>query len=263
MNNNLRIAAIPLDIVSFDKKVNLLNVGQALASLPADTDIAVLPELFSTGFVNDAAIMGDLAETNTGQTMQTIASLAAKYNMAIAGSYVARSGHKIYNRAFFVEPSGEQTFYDKHHLFCISAEAKVFGHGSDIMPVVRFRGWNIGMIVCYDLRFPVWCRNRGYAYDILLIPANWPSVRAYAWEHLLIARAIENQAVVVGANRGGSDEYGEYDSLSSVYDSAGRPVGYPLENSRIIMADVSLEDVERNRQKLPTIQDADDFELKS
>ncbi|MDO4318936.1 MAG: nitrilase-related carbon-nitrogen hydrolase [Bacteroidales bacterium] len=262
MNTNLRIAAIPLDIVRFDKQANLINVERALASLPAGTDIAVLPELFSTGFVNDATLMADAAESNTGLTMQTIASLAARYNLAIAGSFAAKTGHKIYNRGFFVEPSGDETFYDKHHLFCMSAEAKVFGHGGECVRPVRFRGWNVALIVCYDLRFPAWCRNRGNSYDLLLVPANWPSVRGYAWEHLLIARAIENQAVVVGANRGGSDDYGDYDGNSYIFDSNGRMVSYPLEDSQIILADVSLDDIARNRQKLPVAQDADDFDIK-
>jgi len=261
MNTNLRIAAIPVDIIWSDKQANLISVERSLASLPAGTDIAVLPELFSTGFANDPTLMADLAETNSGPTMQAVLSLARRYNVAIAGTFVAKSGHKIYNRGFFVEPSGDETFYDKRHLFCVSAEAKIFAQGTDRIPVVRFRGWNVAMIICYDLRFPAWCRNRDMAYDVLLVPANWASARSYAWEHLLIARAIENQAVVVGANRAGSDDYGDYDRLSFIFDAAGRQISYPLEGSNTVFAQVSLDDLARDRRRLPVSQDADDYTL--
>ena len=101
-------------------------------------------------------------------------------------------------------------------------EHKVFASGDKQPPVVRYRGWNISLIVCYDLRFPVWCRNNRQSYDLMLVPANWPSSRGYAWKHLLIGRAIENQAVYVGANRGGSDDFGDYDGLSFVVNGLGK-----------------------------------------
>ncbi len=232
-----------------------------MATLPADTDIVVLPELFSTGFIDDPALMETIAETNGGNTIHTITELARKYNVAIAGSMAARTGHRFYNRAFFIEPSGEETYYDKRHLFSLSSEAKVFTPGSDNIRAVRFRGWNIALAVCYDLRFPAWCRNVGLKYDIMLFPANWPEARGYAWKHLLIARAIENQAVVVGANRGGADDYGQYDGLTYIFDGMGMPTGHTLPDSDIVYAEMSLDDLRKARTRFPVSRDADDLSI--
>ena len=91
-------------------------------------------------------------------------------------------------------------------------------------PVIRYRGWNISLVICYDLRFPVWCRNVNNRYDMLIVPANWPSARGYAWRQLLIARAIENQAVIVGADRSGCDDYGDYEYMSYVFDPSGHEI---------------------------------------
>ncbi len=261
MSNNLRIAAIPLDIIPADPQANLRATAAALAALPPGTDIAVLPELFSTGFTAGHGQPGTLAETNSGPTIQALAGLSRRHNLAIAGSFMARTAQSIYNRGFFIEPSGDETFYDKHHLFCMSAENRTFTRGLSHMPVVRFRGWNIAMIICYDLRFPAWCRNQKQRYDVLLVPANWASAREYAWRQLLIARAIENQAVVVGANRSGRDDYGDYDNLSYIFDAMGRSVGQVAGSSTVI-ADVSLEDLEKCRRRMPVATDADDFDLR-
>lgn len=259
MSNNLRIAAVPLDITWADPQANLDAAEAAIAALPPDTDIAVLPELFSTGFTDDAQLLATLPETNNGDTMRRIARIAAERNMAVAGSFMARTGHAVYNRGFFIEPSGDETFYDKRHLFCVSAENRTFARGTDHVPVIRFRGWNIAMIVCYDLRFPAWCRNRGMRYDVLLVPANWASARGYAWRQLLIARAIENQAVVVGANRSGSDSYGDYDGLTYIFDATGHPVGQTLGTA--VVAEVSADELAKARRRLPVSADADSFTL--
>ena len=131
----------------------------------------------------------------------------------------------------------------------------------DTLPVVRFRGWNIALIVCYDLRFPAWCRNRMGAYDLLLVPANWPQSRAYAWQHLLIARAIENQCCVVGANRAGEDSYGVYDGLTYIFDGRGRPVGLIPDECPFVVADLDRAEQEEFRKKFPAMRDADDFRI--
>ncbi len=262
MNPTLRIAAVPLDIAWADPARNLQRMRNAVDDLPAGTDLVVFPELFTTGFINDGALLQTLAEPNSGPTMQAVAALARERNIAIAGSFLARTGQHYYNRGFIVEPSGDETFYDKRHLFCISSEAAVYRPGTDAMPIVRFRGWNLSMIVCYDLRFPAWCRNRNNAYDILLVPANWARARSYAWEHLLIARAIENQAIVVGANRSGNDDYGNYDGLTYIYDVNGMPAGRPAApGSKIVVADVSHDSIATARRRLPVCQDADCFNI--
>ena len=257
LTDRLRVAALPLDIAWADKKANFEAVEKAFKYLPESTDIVVLPELFSTGYADDEALVKDLAERNTGQTIDFIKALAAKHQCAVAGSFLASTPPGVYNRAFFIEPSGEETFYDKRHLFSLSREATIFHQGVDELKVVRFRGWNVSMIVCYDLRFPVWCRCRKNHYDILLVPANWPQARGYAWEHLLIARAIENQCCVVGCDRGGSDSYGNYDGLSQIYDGRGMPVG--KQHGPFIVADLSRRQQDDYRRNFPVSNDADDF----
>lgn len=261
MQNKLIVSALPLDIRWADKEANFTALDNALRQLPAGTDVLVLPELFSTGYINDPSLLYETAELNTGETIDKIKERAAAFNTAIAGSFLARTAHRCYNRGFFIEPSGEETFYDKHHLFSLSDEAKVMAHGIDRLPIVRFRGWNIALIICYDLRFPVWCRSHRASYDVMLVPANWPKAREYAWKHLLIARAIENQAAVVGANRGGSDDYGEYDNLTYIFDSLGIPVGTAPEGSPFVTAVLDKEMLDRHRAKFPVADDCDDFSL--
>lgn len=261
VRKKLRVAALPLNIEWADKERNLAAVKRAFGQLPEGTDIVVLPELFSTGYADDPELLNDLAEKNTEATVDLLKELAAKHSTAIAGSFLARTHPRIYNRGFFIEPSGEETFYDKRHLFTLSSEARVFRRGESRMPIVRFRGWNVGLIVCYDLRFPVWCRSRQGNYDLLLVTANWPRSRAYAWEHLLIARAIENQCCVVGANRGGEDLYGEYEGMTYIFDSRGMAVSVQPSGCPFIVADLDKEKLEEFREKFPVANDADDFSL--
>lgn len=257
----LRVATIELDIAFADVEANLKAAEEMILRLPEGTDVAVLPELFTTSFVKDNDLMARLAEDNGGNTMARIRKISLEKNMAIAGSFLACDHGRYFNRAFFVAPGGEAVFYDKRHLFSLSAEREVYCGGNELPPVVEFRGWKIAMIVCYDLRFPVWSRNVALAYDMLLVPANWPQAREYAWHHLLIARAIENQAVVVGADRGGTDDYGLYDRLSMIYDPLGRPVGRPLEGMPGVWADVSLDELRKVRRRMPVADSADSFTI--
>ena len=262
MNSKLRVAALPLAIEWADKDANIAAVEKALEKLPAGTDVIVLPELFSTGYSDDPDVLAALAERNTGATVDKIKEWAARTGAAIAGSYLASTHPKIYNRGFFIEPSGEETFYDKRHLFSLSKEAQLFAPGDERPRIVRFRGWNISLIVCYDLRFPVWCRCRQGEYDLLLVTANWPKARGYAWEHLLIARAIENQCCVVGANRGGSDVYGDYSNMTYIFDGRGMAVGVQPADCPFIVADLDGERQESYRRNFPVLNDADDFLIK-
>lgn len=259
ITDHLRVAALPLPIVTGDKKANIDAVRSAFQVLPQRTDIVVLPELFSTGYIDDAAIMNNLAERNTQDTVDILKELAKHYSVAIAGSYLASTPPNIYNRGFFIEPNGDETYYDKRHLFSLSKESQIFTHGDKPSVIVRFRGWNISLIVCYDLRFPIWCRNKNNAFDLLLVPANWPQSRGYAWEHLLIARAIENQCCVVGADCGGSDKFGSYEGLTQIYDGRGIPVGF--EDGPFVVADLSRKIQDEYRRNFPVANDADDFDI--
>lgn len=255
----LKIAAISLDIVFANPEKNVENALGLIEGLEPDVDIVVLPELFTTSFISDKTLLAKCAEADDGPSLTALRGAAARKNCMIAGSYAAHIGDDFFNRGFMILPSGKTEYYNKRHLFSVSAEAEVFTAGTAAMPVVNFKGWNVSMMVCYDLRFPVWSRNVNHRYDMLLVPANWPVSRGYAWTHLLIARAIENQAVVVGANRGGRDEYGEYDGLTEIFDGVGRPTGHDSLAGQAVIASVSPEELTAARRRLPAHFDADDF----
>lgn len=260
---DLNVAVFPMEIKWGDKEANMRRLEESLASLHPDTDLLVVPETFSTGFPAslDKEAVRELAERNTGKTIDALKQLASRYNIAIAGSYVADSGGSLYNRAFFIEPGGDEVFADKRHLFTMAGEDKVFSHGTDRLSV-RYRGWNIAMIVCYDIRFPVWCRNRGNEYDLLLAVANWPKVRVDAWNKLLPVRAIENESYLCGANCAGIDFTNvEYDGSSAIYDFKGKEISVMPDGSRFLYARLSMEKLIAFRKKFPAWADADDFKF--
>lgn len=260
---NLKITILPLDIAWADKAENLFSTERMLTRIDKDTDIVVLPELFSTGFISSPEQLHRIADdANDSPTILRIKQWAKQFNFAICGSLLIREGDRFLNRGFFIEPSGEETFYDKKHLFSMSAEAKEFTAGTETIPVVRYRGWNIALAICYELRFPVWLRNKNNRYDVLIIPANWPASRAYAWKHLLIARAIENQAYVIGANRSGRDDCGEYDGLSYIIGHNGHILAEASDSENIfVTAILSQDTLVRSRTSFPVVNDADKFKL--
>ena len=256
--NDISVAVVPLDISFGDTNANLRAATESVKRLDGTHDIIVLPELFSTGYANNPGAMHELAETDNGITMDAVREMAVCSKAAVTGSMAASGSNGMcYNRAFFVEPDGHATFYDKRHLFSLSREGEIFGKGTETPPVIRFRGWNVALSVCYDLRFPAWMRNRAYAYDIMLLPANWPMARVYALEHLLIARAIENQAPIVCSNRGGRDDYGIYDGCSFAFDHMGMPA---FQDSGTT-ATFSLESIRAARKRFPAANDADNFDF--
>lgn len=260
---NIRIALIEDNISWADKEANLNQLKRNLQNIPDGTDIVVLPEMFSTGVITsskDDALA--LAERNTGDTMHLLSELAQQHQVAIAGSFLASTANRIYNRAFFIEPSGDETFYDKRHLFALGGEDKIYSQGLFASPIIRFRGLNIKIIICYDLRFPVFCRNTNNQYDLLIAVANWPKARQNAWQQLLIARAIENQAYVCGVNRTGTDpqgiDYGQESSL--IIDFKGKIVAQ-RSTSPIIASDLSPALLSQFREKFPAWRDADPFTI--
>lgn len=256
---DLKIAALSLDIEYCQPEDNMARVEDMVAHLEDDTDIIVLPELFSTSFIADKEELAKYAEPNDGPTLTALREISYERHCLVAGSFAAVENGNFFNRGFMIHPDGNTEYYDKRHLFSVSAEAKVFTRGRGPMPVMDFKGWNVSMIICYDLRFPVWSRNVNHRYDVLLVPANWPISRGYAWTHLLIARAIENQCIVVGANRGGEDDYGEYDDMSQIFDAVGMPIGESTASGSVVTAEVSAKELEEARRRLPAHFDADDF----
>lgn len=265
-SDSLNIAAIALDIVWGAPEVNLNAAEAFINRLSDDTDIVVLPELFTTGMVQDETLLAELSSQKyVDLTLNRIKAWAQGRQCAVCGSFTAAENGKLFNRAFFITPNDRTVYYDKRHLFSVSAEGKVYTAGTAIPPVIPYKGWNISMMICYDLRFPVWSRNHHHAYDMMLVPANWPTARAYAWDHLLIARAIENQAVYVGCDRSGKDDYGTYDGLSKIVDALGRPVSSIAEGTEeqplVLTATVSLSEIHKSRRKLPVVDSADDYTL--
>lgn len=263
---DLKVCALPIDIRWADRTDNLHTLSHAMLSVDPTTDLVALPELFTTAFVADEPLMRQLAETDDGLTMTTVRELAAKHRMALCGSFLARNagGTEFYNRAFFVEPNGDTAFCDKRHLFGLSPESQLITPGRSPYICVRYRGWNIAVGVCYDLRFPVWCRNTlrhgSPAYDLMVFAANWPQARAHALRTLLCARAIENQAYTLCANRSGEDDYGQYDGLTLASDFGGNVIAESTTDTPVYtILDHSLLD--RSRQKLTALADADHFSI--
>lgn len=259
MAEDLRISMIQSHIIWEDKEENLSYFGELLRRVSGRTDLAVLPETFSTGFSMNVEALADPMD---GTTVATIKGWAERYKMAVAGSFIAREEGKYYNRAFFVTPDGEASYYDKRHLFRMAGEDRHFSAGDKPL-VVRYKDWNICLQVCYDLRFPVWSRNVNNAYDLLIYVANWPEARKKAWKALLQARAIENMAYVCGVNRVGVDGKGfAFRGDSMIYDARGKKLadaGKRDETTRTCA--LSKTDLEAFRTKFPAWKDADAFQL--
>ncbi len=241
-----------------DAAANRQHFSERLASLAGTTDLVVLPEMFSTGFTMHGAAV---AETMDGPTVQWMREQAAALDAAIYGSLVITSESGITNRGLFVCPDGTVTHYDKRHLFRMANEHDHYAAGRDRV-VVEWRGWRILLQVCYDLRFPVFSRNRN-DYDLALYVANWPEARRYPWSQLLVARAIENLAYVVGVNRVGMDGKGiHYSGDSAVVDFKGEHV-VQLEAGRELVRTLRLQGqaLVDFRTRFPAHLDADAFDL--
>lgn len=242
-----------------DAEANRRMFETKLAILAGKTDVVVLPEMFTTGF---SMRSDELAEDMTGPTVRWMGEQAKKLDAAVYGSVIITEGGKCFNRGLFVKPDGQVTVYDKRHLFRFANETDHYSAGNERV-VVDWRGWRILLQICFDLRFPVFARNRS-DYDAMLYVANWPEARRYPWSHLLIARAIENQCYVAGVNRVGMDGKGiHYTGDSVVIDPRGAVIGQ-VEPSMEGTASVTFdrEALEDFRAKFPVALEADDFELK-
>ncbi|MBN2661393.1 MAG: amidohydrolase [Tannerellaceae bacterium] len=259
MAENLRVSMVQSHIIWEDRNENLGYYGELLRRISGKTDLAVLPETFSTGFTMNVEPLADEAD---GITVNTIKKWAADYKMAVAGSFIAKDNGKYYNRAFFITPEGDSFFYDKRHLFQMGDENQYFTAG-DKRLVVSYRGWNICLLVCYDLRFPVWSRNVNNEYDLLIYCANWPEARKKVWKILLQARAIENMSYVCGVNRVGIDGKGfTYRGDSLIISPKGKKLadaGKREEVTRTVS--LSMDEVSELRSKFPAWKDADDFTI--
>ena len=223
----------------------------------AEADLVVLPEMFATGFVTEPRRSGLPDEETIVEWMRRTAQ---RHRAALAGSAVVRCGDRFVNRLFFVRPTGEAEHYDKRHLFSIGGEGAHFAAGRR-RTVIAYGGLRFLLLVCYDLRFPVWSRCRG-DYDAILCVASWPASRREAWRTLLRARAIENACYVVGVNRTGDDPQNRYAGDSAVVDFRGMPLCEADASEQVVAAELDRGALDRFRSEFPVWRDADDFRLR-
>jgi omega-amidase len=256
---NLRVTMIQADLAWQDPESNRGMLAAHFRGLVGHTDLIVLPEMFSTGFTMDAE---RLAEDMDGPTVGWMREEAAAVGCAITGSVVIRDGSQHFNRLLWATPDGGMAHYDKRHLFRMAREQEHYSAGERRL-VIGWKGWRVCPLVCYDLRFPVWSRNRD-DYDLLLYVANWPARRRVAWQALLRARAIENLCYVVGVNRIGKDGNGAtYAGDSVALDFLGQALGGDRGGDFAETVVLDRESLLNFRRDFPAHLDADAFELKA
>lgn len=249
----MKITLLQQDIAWGKPATNQQAAEQAILAAPK-SDLYVLPEMWSTGFATEPE---GVAETDES-SLTWMKQMAHRLDAAIAGSISTEVDGKYYNRFYFVKPTGEAEYYDKHHLFTYSGEHHRYTAGTE-RKVVEWRGARFLLQVCYDLRFPVFARNSASApYDVALYVASWPTSRIEAWKALLKARAIENQCYVVGVDRVGTDPACSYCGGTMLIDAYGRVVDACEENKVCsLTADLDLEALSAFRKKFPVLNDAD------
>jgi predicted amidohydrolase len=253
----LTVSIVQADLHWHDAELNRELFSTALHELQEQTDLIVLPEMFTTGFTMDAATY---AESMGGVSIAWMKEMAATKNASICGSLIIAENNEFYNRFVCVSPSGELVSYDKRHLFRLADEQRHFAAGDKII-TFEINGWRICPMVCYDLRFPAWSRNRDN-YDLLLYVANWPGRRHYAWESLLRARAIENLSYVVGVNRTGVDGNDiPYTGGSAIIDYFGKELANLNDETGVVTRQLDLDSLQTFRERFAFHKDADEFSI--
>lgn len=265
MEDYLHLALIQGDTRWHNPQANRDYYGELLSRAESKTDIFILPETFTSGFSNEA--IAD-AESMQGPTLQWMLEKARLHEAVITGSVQIREAEKTFNRLIWAQPDGNYHTYDKRHLFRMANEHQRYAAGTKRL-TVEYKGWRICPMVCYDLRFPVFSRNRfnqdaenRFDYDVLLYVANWPAARRLAWNSLLPARAIENLSYLAGVNRVGIDGNAiEYAGDSRVTDFLGQTVVSGGHQAEILACTLSAQDLANYRAKFPAYLDADRFEI--
>lgn len=248
-----RVAIVQRDIAWLDIDANLRAIERLTEGIEAD--VVVLSEMFPTGFATDPREVAD-----DGRVEEWMVALARRLDSAIVGSVAVKVDGDYRNRMYFAKPTGEVEHYDKHHLFSVGGEARFFSSGSE-RKVVEWRGVRYLLAICYDLRFPVWCRTKG-DYDALIFSALWPAARRDVWRTLLRARAIENQAYAIGVNRIGEEPGIRYAGDSAVIDYYGRTAADLETEEGVAIVELDLEGLRSFREKFNVSADADCFEIK-
>jgi omega-amidase len=256
----LRVTLVQQPLAWGEPAINRERFARLLAPLAGSTDLIVLPETFTTGFSMEVERVGESAGGPTGDWLRR---LAGELDAAITGSVITADGGCYFNRLLWAEPGAAPLrHYDKRHLFRMGREHRHFTPGTNAW-TVQWRGFRVCPLVCYDLRFPVFSRRRNELdYELLLYVANWPAARVYAWRQLLKARAIENQAYVVGVNRVGADGNGVvYPGESAAIDYLGQPLVEAGPEPALLTVALDAAALHAFREKFPAHLDADRFTL--
>ena len=284
---NLKVTFIQSNLLWENKAENLKQFSEKIDVISESTDLIILPEMFTTGFSMSPE---KLSDTMTGETIQWMRMKAKQKQCVITGSFICEEHGKYYNRLVWMKADGTYETYDKRHLFRIAGEDTHYTEGKEKL-IIELNGWKICPLVCYDLRFPVWSRNKliekniplqpliqtlppsqaqtykgesPYDYDLLIYVANWPERRSHHWKTLLLARAIENQCYVVGLNRVGDDGNEiHYSGDSAVINAKGEVISKINTNKEIIeTVELNFSELQEFRKQFPVFLDADNFELK-
>lgn len=260
--STLTITIIQCNLFWEEKTTNLRMIEQKITELEQKTELVVLPEMFSTGFSMNTK---ELAETMEGETISWMKRVSRENEIILTGSLIIVDEGKYFNRLIWMLPNGQYGQYDKRHLFAFGEE-DVHYHPGNKRLIASVKGWKINLLICYDLRFPVWARQQSTSnhteYDVLIYVANWPERRSHAWKTLLCARAIENQSYVVGVNRVGNDGHQVYHSGNSlVIDPLGQVLYHMADAEDVFTITLQKEKLEESRTKFPFWKDADDFKI--
>ena len=254
----MKISVMQPDLEWEDKIANFARLEKLIKPIFNKTDIVILPEMFSTGFSMNSE---KLSESVRQETFQWMNKMSQNGNFGLCGSYIVKENEQFFNRLVFVTPEKEYWHYDKRHLFSIGGEDKYYSPGKSRL-VFTFRGVRISPFICYDLRFPVWSRNRNDC-DLIIYSANWPESRREVWNILLKARAIENQCYVAGSNRIGKDGSSiKYCGDSTIVSPRGEIIGSCISNEQgFVTTEISMTDLSDFRNKFAVQKGADNFSI--
>ncbi|MER3465097.1 MAG: amidohydrolase [Chitinophagaceae bacterium] len=260
--SSLTFTLIQADLKWEAKEANLHQFEKCIEAVSGKTNIVVLPEMFTTGFSMKAE---ELAEDMEGETVQWMKKMAANSRVIVTGSVIIKEGEEYYNRLIWMLPNGQYGYYNKRHLFAMGEENKHYTPGTERL-IASAIGWKINLMVCYDLRFPVWARQQfsedGFEYDVLIYVANWPDRRNHAWKTLLVARAIENQCYVIGVNRVGNDGHNVYHTGDTmVVDPMGEVLYHKADEEDVFTITLEKEKLQQVRERFPFWRDADEFKI--
>lgn len=259
--STLKITLIQTHLFWEDKGANLALLEQKIVNLEEPTEVVILPEMFTTGFSMQPTLH---AETMEGPSVQWMRRIAKAQKIILTGSLIIEENGHYYNRLIWMLPNGELGYYDKRHLFAFAGEDQHYTAGNKRL-IASVKGWKINLQICYDLRFPTWARQAApNEYDLLVYVANWPEKRSPAWKTLLVARAIENQAFVVGVNRVGLDGKNiAHSGNSMVVGPLGEVLYHSADQESVFQITLQRDELEQARTQFPFWKDADFFTILS